>query len=172
MARAGREGRVLVRVKYFAPDKAPSVELLYNGGDRTFASAVAGYLEQLRMPCVGSEPVEENIAFEFAMDGGGNYKRHVLKDLPLQAFLGLVKPIKTGSAFFDTNTMKCPFDVRLTFRQPFEPNKIQELEEDIAARHAFLDWLGQREIDLDRQRAGELLGQQMVIHIPCARIDL
>jgi len=172
MLRVGREGSVIARVHYFAPDQAPTWEVLFNGGDRAFGGAVGHYLDLLRMPCVGNEAVDENITFNFAIEGGGYSKRRVLKDLALASFLGVVKPIKAGSVFFDTNTMKCPFDVRMTFRQPFEPNKIQELEEDVPARHAFLDWLGQREINLDKSHAGQFLNQEMTIHIPCARIDL
>jgi hypothetical protein len=173
MLRAQREASVIARARYFAQDQPPSWEVLYDGGDRAFGNAVGHYLDLLRMPCVGSEAINENITFNFRLDsGGGNFKRRVLKDLPLSTFLGVVKPIKAGSVFFDTNTMKCPFDVRLVFKQPFEPNKIQELEEDVPARHAFLDWLGQREINLDRKHAGEFLEQQMTIHIPCATIDL
>ena len=173
MLRADREASVLVRVSFFAPDKPPASEIVFDGGNHLFGNAVKPYLNQLRMPCIGSEAVDENITFHFRLEGGGGRISHrVLKDLSLPAFLAVVKPIKPGSVFFDTNTMKCPFDVRLTFTQPFEPNKIQELEEDVPARHAFLDWLGQREINLDRTRAGEFFEQQMMIHIPCATIDL
>lgn len=172
LVRQAREANVLVRVRFSDPAVAPTWEVVWNGGDRLFGEAVGGYVEQLRLPCLNGAPIEENWEFQFRIEGGGNFKRHVLKDLPLQSFLGAVKPIKSESVFFDTNTMKCPFDVRLRFRQPVESNKIEELEEDVAARHAFLDWLGEREINLDRKAAGELYGQTMVIHVPCVKIDL
>ena len=172
MASLNREGTVLTRVHFFDPKAAPTFEVLYDGGDRSFAAAVPDYIERLRLPCVGSEPVDEDYEFVFRIDGGGSYKRRVLKDLPLQTFLAVVKPIKPGSVYFDTGAMKCPFDVRLSFRQPVESNKIEELEEDVPARHAFLDWLGEREFNLDRKAAGQLYGQSMVVHVPCARLDL
>jgi hypothetical protein len=172
MARELRDGTVIARVRFSDPAAAPSFELLSNGGDSSFGEAVASYIEQLRMPCLTNGPVEENYCFEFRMEGGGNSTRRVLKDLPLSTFLAAVKPVNAGSVFFDTNTMACPFDVRLTFQQPFEPNKIEELEEDVPARHPLLDWLGQRQFDLDVKHSAELLNQQMIIHVPCVKIDL
>lgn len=172
MMRVAREGTVLARVRFTDPAAPPAIDVLYDGGDRSFAEAISDYVARLRLPCLAGAPLEEDYSFIFRIDGGGNLKRHVLKDQTLQNFLGVVKPVKAGSAFFDTGTMKCPFDVRLKFRQPVESNKIEELEEDVPARHAFLDWLGEREVNLERKLAGELYGQTMTIHIPCARIDL
>ena len=172
MVRQGRDGTVLTRVHFFDPKAAPTFEVLYDGGDRSFAEAVPDYIEQLRLPCMGSAPVDEDYQFVFRIEGGGSYKRRVLKDLPLQTFLGAIKPIKPDSIYFDTNTMKCPFDVRLRSRQPLEVNKVEELEEDVPGRHAFLDWLAERELNLDRNAAGEVYGQSMVVHVPCVKIDL
>jgi len=172
LVRQAREANVLVRVRFSEPAAPPTYEVVWDGGDRLFGEAVVAYVEKLRLPCLSGAPIEENWEFYFRMDGGGNFKRHVLKDQPLQNFLGAVKPIKPGSVYFDTTTMKCPFDVRLRFRQPVESNKIEELEEDVPARHAFLDWLGEREVNLDRKAAGELYGQSMTIHVPCIKIDL
>jgi hypothetical protein len=168
----GRAANVLVRVHFSDPAAAPSYEVIYDGGHRSFAQAVAGYLGELRLPCLAGGPIDDNFEFQFRLDGGGDLKRRVLKDLPLQTFLAAVKPIRPGSVFFDTNTMKCPFDVRLRSRQPIEVNKVEELEEDVPARHAFLDWLAERELNLDRNTAGEVYGQSMVVHVPCAKIDL
>ena len=166
------EGTLKARVRYFSPDKPPTWEILFDGGARAFVYAVQPYLEMLRMPCVGAEAVEEDISIHFRYEPDGVLRQRVLKDLPLASFLSVVKPIKPGSVFFDTNTMQCPFDVRMTFKQPFEPNTLQELDEDVPSRHTFLDWLGQREINLDKQHSGQFLDQQMVVHIPCATIDL
>jgi hypothetical protein len=173
MARAGREASVLARVRFFDAMKAPTWEVLSNGGDRSFEGAVGPYLDLLRLPCLAGGPIEENIRFEFRIEGGGGrLARPILKDQTLQTFLAVVKPIPANSVFFDTTTMKCPFDVRLTFQQPFERNKIEELEEDVAARHPLLDWLGELEFNVDKKHAAAVNGQQMVVHIPCATIDL
>jgi hypothetical protein len=169
MLRAGRQGTVVSRIRFVAPDRPPVVEILDNGGGRHFADNVSRFVATMRMPCLRDAPVEMMIHYRFIIDGGD---RPVLNDLDLKSFLATVKPIAQGSAFFDTRAMKCPFDVRLTWQQPYEANLIEELEEDVPSRHAFLDWMAQREFDLAPRKANLLLGQQMVVHIPCVTIDL
>ena len=169
LLRAGRQGTVVARVRFVAADRPPEVEILDNGGGRRFGENVAGFAEAMRMPCLHDAPVEMMMHYRFVIDGAG---RPVLNDLDLKSFLASVKPVAPGSAFFETRTMKCPFDVRLTWQQPYEPNLIAELEEDVPARHAFLDWMAQRQFDLPPRQTNLLLGQQTVVHIPCVTIDL
>jgi len=169
MLRANREGTVVARVRFVAPDQPPQVEFLDNGGSGYFADAVSPYLASMRIPCLQGEPVEAMFHYRFVIEGNS---KKVLNDLDLRSFVATVKKVPAGSAYFDTQSMKCPFDVRLTFQQPWEPNRIEELEEDVPARHAFLDWMSQRQFDLPVRAANALLGQQMVVHIPCAVLDL
>jgi hypothetical protein len=169
MLRAGRQGTVVARIRFVAADRAPDVEILDNGGGRHFGDNVSRFVATMRMPCLHDAPVEMMMHYRFVIDGAN---RAVLNDLELKSFLATVRPVSPGTAFFDTHAMKCPFDVRLTWQQPYEPNLIAELEEDVPARHAFLDWMAQREFDLAPRAANMLLGQQMIIHVPCVRIDL
>jgi hypothetical protein len=60
----------------------------------------------------------------------------------------------------------------LTFKQPFDRNRVEELEEDVPARHAFLDWLAGLELVIPGRKTTDLIDQQMTIHIPCAQVDL
>ena len=167
--RANREGVVVARVRFVAPDQPPEVEFLDNGGDAHFVNAVRGFTTSLRSPCLQGEPLETMFHYGFVIDGN---PRPVLNDIDLQQFVATVKKVPAGSAYFDTQLMKCPFDVRITFEQPWEPNIVQELEEDVPARHAFLDWMSQREFNLPPRDSNKLIGQQMVVHVPCAIIDL
>lgn len=167
--RDNREGAVVARVRFTAPDKPPEVEVLDNGGDFHFVTAVRPFLESLRAPCLQGAPLDAMFHYRFLMEGN---PRSVLNDLDLRHFIAVVKKVPPGSAYFDTASMKCPFDVRITLQQPWEPNVVQELEEDVPARHAFLDWMSQREFDLPARKTNMLLGQQMVVHVPCAIIDL
>jgi hypothetical protein len=173
MERLRVDADVIARLRFFDPKAAPTVQVLSDGGDPAFEGAISDYVQALRVPCLVGGPIDVNFSFQFRVEGGGRpLRRHTLKDLSLVTFLGSVKPVAPGSAFFDTTDMKCPFDVRLTFRQPFELNRIDELDDDVPARHPLLDWLGERELNVDKKLAGELLYQQMTIHIPCLKIDL
>ena len=169
MVRAGRQGTVVARIRFVASDRPPEVEILDNGGGHHFGDNVVRMAATMRMPCLRDAPVEMMMHYRFIIDGAS---RPVLGDLDLKSFLATVKPVAPGSAFFDTRTMKCPFDVRLTWQQPYEPNLVAELEEDVPARHAFLDWMAQREFNIAARSSNLLLGQQMTVHIPCATIDL
>jgi hypothetical protein len=172
--RRGEEGVVFARAHFVEAGAAPTYEILYVKGTSQFADAVKPYLEGMRLPCLRSGPVDTMVKFDFviARADHGRQSRLVLKDLDLAQFLKVTRRGAAGAAFFDTRTMKCPFDVRFTFWQPFERNRVQELEEDVPARHALLDWLAGQEINLGSNPVGELLGQSMNIHVPCATIDL
>jgi len=160
----------VTRLRFVDDLQPPTLQVLFDGGDKRFVAAIAEYVAALRLPCLHDGPFEMLLFFDFKFEGEG--KKYVLKDLDLSGFLGAVKPIPTGSAYFDTTTMKCPFDVRLTFKQPFAPNRVDELEDDVPARHAFIDWLASLEINVGDKPVTDLIGQPMNIHVPCATIDL
>ena len=163
------QGVVVVRALFVDPAEPPEVTVIDDAGSGAFVLAVRPYLEQMRVPCLKDEPVAFHMFFNFRLDGTSATK-HVLKDLDLQTYLGVAS--SAPSAYFDTNTMGCPFDVRLKFRQPFEPNGISELETDVPARHAFLDWLASLKVDMEPAKAKELFGQVSTIHVPCAKLDI
>lgn len=164
------EGNVVVRLHFFDPAKAPELTVLDDGGSKQFVRAVEPSVEALRMTCLGKDPVDLQVFYTFVIDGSAN--RVVLRDQTLVQFLGGVKPIGSGSVYFDTKLMKCPFDVRLTFRQPWNRNRIDELEEDVESRHAFLNWLSTLELDLRARDANRVLGQSMLIQVPCIVLNL
>ena len=170
LLRQGLEGTVVLRVHFTAPDQAPELVVLDDGGSPLFVRAVRGYFSEMRLPCIGKEPVDFHFQYRFLIEGAVN--RVVLRDQPLGTFLRSVKPGTMSQVYFDTNLMKCPFDLRLTFLQPWNRNRIDELEEDVPARHAFLDWLSGMQLDLGARAANHVLGQSMIIHVPCVKIDL
>lgn len=171
LLRQGMEGTVVLRLHFTDPAQPPEAVVLDEGGSVLFARAVRGFVERFRLPCMGKEPVDLHFQYRFRIDGDG-VTRVALRDVPLATFLKSVKQVPAGSVYFDTALMKCPFDVRLTFLQPWNRNLIDELEEDVPARHAFLDWLSGMQLDLGPRASNQVLGQPMTIHVPCVKIDL
>ena len=163
------QGIVVVKLRFVDPAAAPELTIIDDAGSGAFVNALRPYVEQMRVPCLQQEPVEFHMFFKFQIPGRGESKL-VLKDLDLQTYLGIVS--SAPPAYFDTSTMGCPFDVRLKFRQPFEPNGIAELEQDVPARHAFLDWLAALKLDIEPARAKQLFGQVSTIHVPCVKLDI
>lgn len=164
-----RQGIVVVKLRFVDPAAPPELSVLDDAGSGAFIKALRPYVEQMRVPCLQHEPVEFHMFFKFQLADLGE-KKLVLKDLDLQTYLGVVSSVPP--AYFDTNTMDCPFDVRLKFRQPFEPNGIAELEQDVPARHAFLDWLAALKLDVEPAKAKQLFGQVSTIHVPCVKLDI
>jgi len=171
LVRQGVEGTVVFRLHFTDPTQAPEMVVLDDGGSVLFVRSLRGYVEQFRLPCMGKEPVDLHFNYVFQLNGAG-VNRVVLRDLPLGTFLRAVKQFPVGSVYFDTNLMKCPFDVRMTFLQPWNRNRIDELEEDVPARRAFLDWLSGMQLDLGPRASNQVLGQSMTLHVPCVKIDL
>ena len=167
----GKEGNVVIRLRFVDPAQPPEVTVLDNGGDKLFAHAVTSSVQALRMTCRDKVvPFSIQVFYKFLIDGSTN--RMVLKDMSLAQFIGAVKPFPRGGVYFDTTQMKCPFDVRLTLRQPWSRNRIEELEEDVESRHAFISWLSTLELDIPARPANLMLGQSTVIEVPCAKVDL
>ena len=164
----GLSGTVVLRGHFVAADKAPEVEVLDNGGSDAFAASVRGFLEKARVPCLGETPLDTILVYSFRMAG---QPQPTLQDVDLATWIRVARPAPS-SVFFDMTTMKCPFDVRLTLRQPVLPNVAEELEDDVPARHAFLDWLAHLQAGLEATKAKALYGQQMTIHVPCGMVDL
>ena len=172
MLRAQRPGVVVMRLTFKPGTPEPAVDVLYDGDGRSFTTAVRAYAVALRLPCQKEgTPVPSIMRFRFVIEGD-EAPRYVLKDLGLKDYLSIAKAVVPGSVSFDTTTMKCPFDVRFTMRQPYGPNRVEVLEEDVPTRRAFADWLATREFELQPRTAANLYGQCMNIHIPCAKIDL
>jgi hypothetical protein len=164
------EGNVVVRLHFFDAAAAPELTVLDDGGSHHFVDAVRPSVAALRMTCLGKEPIDLQVFYRFMVDGSAD--RLVMRDLSLAQFIRAAKPVPAGSVYFDTTLMKCPFDVRLTFRQPWNPNRIDELDEDVESRRAFLEWLSTLEFRMPPRDANKVLGQSLVVRVPCARIDL
>lgn len=168
--RMRRQGIVVVKAHFVDGAKAPEIVVLDDGGSARFVDAVRPYLAQMRVPCLGDSPVDLHMFFKFEIPGVAG-TRHVLNDMGLPDFLRMAETLPKG-VYFDTTSMACPFDVRLRFREPYEPNGLSELDQDVPARHAFLDWLASLKLKVDPATAKELFDQQAVIHVPCLRLDL
>ncbi len=64
----GQKGRVLVELKFNAPDKPPDVEVLEGDGVKAFVSAVREHATTYRVPCLGAAPARLRLEFIFKPD--------------------------------------------------------------------------------------------------------
>ena len=162
------QGKVLVRLSFTAADQPSGVEVLTYGGFHHLRDAVLDHVAGLRMPCLGSgEPVVAERIYDFRLEGG---PRTVLRDVGLLEFLRAVD--KLEPAFFDTNAMGCPFDLRVSYWQPYDANKVREIETTDPLRKPLLAWLSRLSLRLPERQRDALLGEESTMHVPCVKLDL
>lgn len=167
-SREGWQGKVMARFRFTAADVPPDVEILAEPPRGDFGRAVRQYARGLRMPCHESGEFVMRRFFSFYVQDG---RRVVLRDAPLGSFVGLLKDFP-APAFIDTNAMRCPFDLRLTYYAPHVRNVVQEVGEPEPAREPLLQWLEAVELDLPPDRANLVLGDTMTLQVPCVKLDI
>jgi hypothetical protein len=166
--RRDEQGTLLAKMHFTAPDKPPALDWVAASPHKSLSRSVERYAEGLTLPCLDDGPVDIIIAYQFVIDGGA---RTVFKDTNLVTLLGASKDL-AKPAFFDLNTMSCPFDVRVSYHRPFADNSVQQLDTLNPARQPLLDWLAGLTMNLKQAEQLRLYGNKMIVRIPCGKIDL
>lgn len=163
------QGRVLVRMRFTAPDQAPQAEVIARPQAR-LASAMTRWVQGYRMPCFGGEPVEAVYTFQFTFEGEGY---GFTRAMTLQEVLPAVRGIHTQTLNFDTTEMACPFEVKLKYRRPGLPNAVGEVAPEGTpaatpfspnpARRPLLDWLAKMELDIPPTALDSVYGDTVTL---------
>ena len=175
----GAQGRVLMELRFDAPDKPPAVRLLPRvGGDaaeqrshatRVFLDPLRSWAEGYRLPCLDGDPLTIAQVYTYRIEGSDfGFK----PGLGLRELLPLVRGVRQQRLQFDTQAMGCPFNLSLLYRQPNLPNQIQETGAPVAARAPLLDWLRGIQLDLPHRALDAVYGDTLVFTVPCLKIDL
>lgn len=158
---------VVLRLAFTDPEQPPDITELASQ-HTPMARRTLAYAQGLRLPCL---PPGERVSlvriYQFRLLGGD---RVFLRDMALVPFLSQAKDIP--SARFNLNDMACPFEVRLTYRQPTLPNHVAQLGTSDARREPLLQWLTTLTLKLPKQQQMLAFDQSMVLSIPCGSIDL
>lgn len=167
--RSGVQGRILARLYYEAPDRAPRAEVFGHPSAKLLSRQVGGWVEGYRMPCHQGAPVSVVMTFVFHLAGDAfGFK----PGLTIRSLLPAVRNIQKQRIDFDFNRMACPFDVQFVHRMPDMANLVGEVGGHDAARRPFLDWLGQAQLDLPSATLAAVYGDTAYIHVPCMKINL
>lgn len=164
----GLQGRVWASLRYSAPDQPPEVKLHHRHAGRSLAPPVREWLANRRMPCHQGEPVDAEVTFVFRLGD----EVFGFKPMGLVQLMGSVKGIGKESLALDTTAMGCPFDLKLTYRQPDAPNKLGQLGDYNPARQPLLDWLAGITLNLPPESLDSVYGDTADIHVPCVKINL
>lgn len=163
-------GNMILALRFERADAAPSVKVLYEQADNAMRQAVMAHVAQYRVPCLpaGAEPyVMEQ---QFSYDGSNAQYR--LNDMKLVPFLGRVKDLEKRPVRFDLDTMSCPFQVVWRLGMPAMANRVGEVGETNPNRVEFLAWLAELTMNLPSDQFERVLGQSMVLTVPCGKIEL
>lgn len=173
------QGRVLVRLRYEAPDRPPVAEFPSrpdaDAGPRARRVAavltrpleawVAGY----RMPCFQGKPITTTVAFIYRIEGTAyGFK----PGLTLRTLLPMVRDIRQQRLEFDFTRMGCPFDVALEYRRPGMLNRVGEVGSHDPARRPFLEWLAHVDFDMPHNALSSIYGDTTTFTVLCLKINL
>ncbi len=167
--RSNAEGVVPLRLRFSRADGAPEVELLDKTPHVNLVDAARRAALGSRLPCLTGEPLSVDQFYIFTIDGN---ERLVLKDMSLVQYLSAVQGIRDAQVYFDFNTMKCPFDVRVELQQPASDNRIGELDGPVPERQFFLSWLARQRLQMQPRQQNRLMTQSAVITVPCGVLSL
>ena len=170
--RDGVSGRVVAELMFNSPNDPPNVRLHHSPLAAPLAKAVGDDLEGWRMACHQGGPAYSRWQFNYSFEGEPPAG---FKGLGFRTFLGSVKGVDSQRLAIDTREMGCPFDVLLSYLQPYLPNDVAELNETDTsnpARAPLLDWLANAELDLTRLQHRAVFGDRLTLTVPCIVIDL
>jgi hypothetical protein len=163
----------VVQMQFKSADDPPEVKLVYSSLSPTQHDAVLDYVRGYRVPCLaqGAQPVTGRQHFHFSPP---NAEPRVFKDaVPLMSFLSSIKGIRSQRADFDFQTMSCPFQVAWEVGRPaLASNEVGQVGKSDPNRTEFLAWLASLEMDLKPRNLQALLGQSLIINVPCGRLLL
>lgn len=152
----------------------PEVALKFTSGYGRAEESALNHVRSYRMPCrkAGDPPVQFEQPFVFVPQG---YRRTLLKrtEFSLRELLGFVRDLTEHAAYFDLNSMGCPFQVRLNLLQPRLLNRVTEAPPRNPNRAAFLHWLSTLRLNWPNERQErDLFGVPLTVQIPCGTVDL
>lgn len=166
--RDGLQGRFLVELLFADPTAAPAAKFLAGAPTGVLRDSIEAFLPGYRLPCLRGAPLKMHLVYAFQIDGG---ERTLIRNLQLTQLLGAAEAMPLPASF-DFNTMGCPFDVRIDYFQPFLKNWARSLAEARPERSAFLAWLGELRLRLNEHQQREVVGQDFVVSVPCAKLNL
>lgn len=165
---SGESGRFLVRMRFESPDAPPIAKLVAGPDSRVLRRAALDFAPGFRLPCLKAGPIDVDIVLKFRLEGEATT---VVKDMPLRTLLGGARSVPKPVSF-DTRSMGCPFDVRLSLLQPHSANRVYEVGERNPERREFLHWLANLELKMDASTLLQVLGDTFTVSVPCTTINL
>lgn len=166
--RNGEQGKFFVEMRFTSPDKPPELKWLAANKSIPMRASIEKFVEGYRNPCLKSEQLTTKKLFSFQIQ---YEERFALKDSTLKTLIRSAREVPQP-AYFDFNTMGCPFDLRMKYFRPYASNSVKELESSNPARAPLLNWLSMVTLKLREDDNIANLGNEFTLTIPCGQLDL
>lgn len=165
--RLSQEGTMILKLRFSNPNQPPTVEFLKAFRSPSLRRALLDHLDGMRVPCLQDAPLTTLVSYRFIL----REKMPALVDQGLVDLLGAARALKTP-AQFDFNSMQCPFELSINYRQPYAKNQVEQLDTAVGAREPFMAWLQTLSLNLSESDNADVFGQQFTVAVPCMKIDL
>ncbi|ALT78544.1 hypothetical protein [Paucibacter sp. KCTC 42545] len=165
-------GNLVLKMRFEAADRSPQITVVYDSVPPDFRQPVLDYVAQYRMPCVDEGGESITVQQQFHVNNSGSGKLMTLKDLDLATFLRAVKGLDQQKVNFDLGTMACPFELMWRVGMPIQKNEVGEVGARNLNRTEFMAWLAELSLNVPPEALEQLLGQSMVISVPCGAVKL
>jgi hypothetical protein len=163
------QGRVWLELHFDAADRPPRVSAVATEWNKVLARSLEQWAAGLRLPCHEGTPIDLPINYIYRLEGTTAYG---FTDVTFNQFVSSIKGIRQQRVDFDFTTMGCPFDVRLTYLQPYRKNKVGQLGPYDPSREPFLEWLRHAELVLSTRALNSVFADHLTLTIPCTRLTL
>jgi hypothetical protein len=165
---SGLQGRVLIRLRFAAPDQPPQVEAFSRPSAKWLSGGSQRWVSDMRMPCHSGGPIDATMLFIYRIEGS----QFGFKPLDLLQLLRVTRDIKDVTLKIDTTRMGCPFDLQLDYRQPLLPNRVGEVEPVNPERQPLIDWMKTVELQLPERSLDAVFADTTTVTVPCLKLDL
>lgn len=167
-------GKALVEFQFVEGRDEPDVRFIFSGFNTAFQRDIERHVRRYRLDASVARPLKGRQAFAMkGSDTGATKFRLTKDDFTLVEFLRMVGNVREQPVDLDLDSMSCPFAVRLNLRQPFESNRVFQLETHNPNRAYLVNWLSQLQLRFSSEaQKKDLYGSDLRIQIPCGRLNL
>lgn len=165
------QANVILDITFKKRGEAPEIRTVYGGGDRMLEAAAVDSARDYRYQCeiTDAKGLTGRQTFTFLIQDGARAR---FQNMDIRGLLKLAEKSSWVGAKFDTNTMACPFDLRVTMYQPADKNWVSELDTRNPDRQAFIDWIRNMAFKVPKKVLPMLMGDSFDLHVPCVSFDL
>lgn len=167
-------GKMLVRFTFQPGQDEPEVSTVFSGVNRSMKAAVEDTVRRYRLADDMPRPASGQRSFVFRYEGSNATQFRLRKDeFSLMEFLRITSNLREHLVDIDLDSLGCPFDVRLSLRQPYEANGVFEIGAHDPNRAYLLDWLSKLKVSFANEaQQMDLYETDVKLRIPCGRLDL